>query len=210
MERLHGRRRAASARNARARICTECPHASKRAGAVRLFLRLCLSVCATVAAAATACEDCRTCAMGDAGTHAELQRLIRRGDISLIYCFLLPEVRRNKTSLPREPFTRKPPDFAPRQSVRPPPLPPAARAGPVDVHSHGVRRASYAAEHALVMRFGCPGWRARDRGVLGIVLPSWRDGACSSRPWRVGSATRSPPLSIGAQSAALTKRETTS
>ena len=131
MEGLHGRRRAASARNARARICTECPHASKRAGAVRLFLRLCLSVCVTVATAATACEDCRTCAMGDAGTHAELQRLIRRGDISLIYCFLLPEVRRNKTSLPREPVTRKPSGFraAPIRASAASPARGPARAG---------------------------------------------------------------------------------
>jgi hypothetical protein len=82
-----------SVRNARTQ-------ASVREPRVCFCASACPSVCATVAAAVTACEDCRTCAMGDAGTHAELQRLIRRGDISLIYCFLLPEVRPQRPNFP--------------------------------------------------------------------------------------------------------------
>jgi hypothetical protein len=120
--------------------------------------------------------DCRTCALGRCrhARRAAAAHPARRRQSDL----LLPAARgppaETKLAFPANLSRGNPPDFAPRRSVRPPPLPPAARAGPVDVHSHGVRRASYAAEHALVMRFGCPGWRARDRGVLGIVLPNWR------------------------------------
>ena len=153
------------ATRARASVRNARTQASVREPRVCFCASACPSVCATVATAATACEDCRTCALGDAGTHAELQRLIRRGDISLIYCFLLPEVRPHQQNFP------SPRTFhAETSGFRAAPVR-ASAASPARGPGRARRRAqprrppcvaSHAAAHALV---GSPGWRARDRGV---------------------------------------------